>query len=97
VTEEKVVAAIQALANGRSVIHPQIVDGMIAQLSPTLTSPVSELTARQREALANLPTGKSNAAIATALYQNTTSRSARAGSEDRAGRVLLLRRHGRRL
>jgi DNA-binding NarL/FixJ family response regulator len=50
------------------VIDPEIVDGMLAQRSRALTSPVSELTAREREVLANIAAGKSNAAIASDLY-----------------------------
>jgi DNA-binding NarL/FixJ family response regulator len=64
----ELVAAIQAVANGRSVIDPKIIDGLIAARSQASASPLDELTAREREVLAEVATGKSNAAIASSLF-----------------------------
>jgi DNA-binding NarL/FixJ family response regulator len=64
----ELVAAIQAVANGRSVIDPKIIDGLIAARSGAPASPLDELTAREREVLAEVATGKSNAAIASSLF-----------------------------
>ena len=61
-------AAIQAVANGRSVIDPKIIDGLLAERARTSASPLDELTVREREVLAEVATGKSNAAIASLLF-----------------------------
>jgi DNA-binding NarL/FixJ family response regulator len=64
----ELVAAIQAVADGRSVIDAKIVDQLIAERARSLSSPLDELTAREREVLAEVATGKSNAAIASLLF-----------------------------
>ena len=61
------IGAIQAVANGRSVIDPLVVDVLIQARSRAARSRLSELTAREREVLAEIATGKSNAAIADDL------------------------------
>ena len=60
-------AAIHAVATGDSVIDPKIVDALIAERSRAAHSPMAGLTAREREVLAEVATGKSNSAIAEAL------------------------------
>jgi DNA-binding NarL/FixJ family response regulator len=64
----QLVAAIQAVANGRSVIDPKIIDGLIAERARASASPLDELTVREREVLAEVATGRSNAAIASLLF-----------------------------
>lgn len=64
----ELVAAIQAVANHRSVIDPKIIDGLIAERARSSASPLDELTVREREVLAEVATGKSNAAIASLLF-----------------------------
>jgi DNA-binding NarL/FixJ family response regulator len=64
----ELVAAIQAVADRRSVIDSKIVDGLIAERARSSASPLEGLTAREREVLAQVATGKSNAAIATSLF-----------------------------
>jgi DNA-binding NarL/FixJ family response regulator len=64
----ELVTAIQAVADRRSVVDPKIIDGLIAERARTSASPLDELTAREREVLAEVATGKSNAAIASLLY-----------------------------
>jgi DNA-binding NarL/FixJ family response regulator len=64
----EIVAAISAVAEGGSVIDPKIVDGLIAERSRAADSPLAELTTREREVLAEVAAGKSNAAIASSLY-----------------------------
>jgi DNA-binding NarL/FixJ family response regulator len=61
-------AAIRGVANGGSVIDPKIVDTLIAARTRATDSLVSALTAREREVLAEVATGKSNSAIADSLF-----------------------------
>ena len=64
----ELVAAIQAVADGRSVVDPKIIDGLIAERTRATDSPLDELTTRERDVLAEVATGKSNAAIASSLF-----------------------------
>jgi DNA-binding NarL/FixJ family response regulator len=64
----ELVAAIRAVASGGSVIDPKIVDSLIAARSRVNESLVASLTAREREVLGEVATGKSNSAIADSLF-----------------------------
>jgi DNA-binding NarL/FixJ family response regulator len=64
---DQLVAAVRAVAAGRSMIDPQVVDMLVRARSRTAGSPLSELTPREHEVLAELAQGKSNAAIADSL------------------------------
>jgi DNA-binding NarL/FixJ family response regulator len=64
----ELVEAIQAVADGRSVVDPKIIDGLIRERARASASALDELTAREREVLAEVATGKSNAAIAALLF-----------------------------
>ena len=63
----QLIAAIEAVADGRSVIDPKIVEVLVAAKSRGERSPLSELTPRELEVLAAIAEGKSNAAISDAL------------------------------
>jgi DNA-binding NarL/FixJ family response regulator len=60
-------AAIEAVAQGGVVIDPKLVDALFAGKSRLESSPLTELTDREREVLAELAQGRSNAAIADSL------------------------------
>jgi DNA-binding NarL/FixJ family response regulator len=64
---DQLVAAIREVAQGGSVIDPRVVEGLVAQRTRVAHSPIAKLTARERDVLASMAEGKTNAAIADAL------------------------------
>jgi DNA-binding NarL/FixJ family response regulator len=63
----QLVSAIDTVARGGSVIDPKIVELLVESKARVERSPLSELTPREREVLAEMAEGKSNAAIADSL------------------------------
>jgi DNA-binding NarL/FixJ family response regulator len=63
----QLVAAIDAVADGGSVIDPKVVEALVEARVRADSSPLAELTARELEVLAEIAQGKSNAAIADSL------------------------------
>jgi DNA-binding NarL/FixJ family response regulator len=63
----QLVSAIEAVASGGSVIDPRVVDLLVTAQHRLTASPLAELTVREREVLAEVAQGKSNAAIAESL------------------------------
>jgi DNA-binding NarL/FixJ family response regulator len=61
-------AAIRDVAAGGSVIDPLVVDNLVRARQRSRESPLSALTAREQEVLSEIAKGKSNAAIAAALF-----------------------------
>jgi DNA-binding NarL/FixJ family response regulator len=59
--------AIRTVAAGGSVIDPKLVEVLVTARAAAESSPLRELTAREREVLAEIAEGKSNAAIAESL------------------------------
>ena len=64
---DQLVAAIRAVAEGGSVIDPKVVEGLVADRARAATSPLGQLTARERDVLRKMAEGKNNASIADAL------------------------------
>ena len=60
-------AAIRAVAEGGSVIDPKVVEGLVAERARGPTSPLGELTERERGVLRLMAEGKNNASIASEL------------------------------
>jgi len=63
----QLVAAIEAVAAGGSVLDSKIVEPLVATKLRVERSPLAALTGREREVLAEIAKGKSNAAIADTL------------------------------
>jgi DNA-binding NarL/FixJ family response regulator len=63
----ELVSAIDAVAQGGSVIDPKIVEVLVAAKARAERSPLSQLTPREREVLSEIAEGKSNTAIAESL------------------------------
>jgi len=65
---EQLVAAIRAVAEGGSVVDPRVVEALVAGKERTESSPLHELTPRERDVLREMASGKNNAAIAGTLF-----------------------------
>jgi DNA-binding NarL/FixJ family response regulator len=65
---KQLVAAIQAVAAGGSVVDPKVVDALVAEGGRDERSPLNQLTPRERDVLREMAEGKNNAAIADALF-----------------------------
>ena len=65
---DELARAIRAVAAGGSVIDPQVVDELVRARSAQRSSGLSLLTVRETEILAEMAQGKSNSAIAGALF-----------------------------
>jgi DNA-binding NarL/FixJ family response regulator len=63
----QLVAAIEAVAAGGSVVDAKVIDGLIAERRRAERSPLGELTPRELEILAHVARGRSNQAIADEL------------------------------
>jgi DNA-binding NarL/FixJ family response regulator len=63
----ELIAAIEVVARGGTTIDPGLVHDLLAADRPRQRSPLDELTPREREVLAEMAEGKSNAAIADSL------------------------------
>ena len=63
----QLVSAIYTVGRGGSVIDPKVVELLVEAKARANHSPLSELTQRERQVLAEMAEGKSNAAIADSL------------------------------
>ncbi len=64
----ELMAAIHAVAEGGSLIDPKVVETLVVARQRRATSPLHELTGRELEVLAEIAQGRSNMAIADALF-----------------------------
>jgi DNA-binding NarL/FixJ family response regulator len=64
----QLVAAIEAVAAGESVIDPVVVELLVRARGRSEPSPLAQLTPREHDVLRELAQGKSNAAIAKSLF-----------------------------
>lgn len=61
-------AAIAAVQQGDSMVDPRVIDALVEARLHREESKIDRLTPREREVMAELATGKSNAAIAESLF-----------------------------
>jgi len=64
---DELVAAVRAVASGGSWIDPKVVEALVTARSTPADSPLRHLTPRELEVLAEIASGKNNAAIAETL------------------------------
>jgi DNA-binding NarL/FixJ family response regulator len=65
---DQLVVAVREVARGGSVIDSKVVDALVAGRVRAAQSPLAHLTPREREVLALIAEGRSNSAIAEALF-----------------------------
>jgi DNA-binding NarL/FixJ family response regulator len=70
---DQLVAAIRAVSDGGSLIDPQVVEGLVADRERPATSPLSQLTGRERDVLRKMAEGKNNASLAEDLVVTESS------------------------
>ena len=70
---QQLVAAIDAVADGGSVLDPKVVEALVAENARVADSPLNELTPRERDVLREMAEGKNNAAIGEALFLSERS------------------------
>jgi len=61
-------SAIRSVAAGASSVDPKVIEVLVFARSGRANSQLAELTAREREVLAEIAQGKSNTAIAEELF-----------------------------
>ena len=64
----QIASALREVAAGGSVIDPKVVEALVLSRSRSDSSPLAHLTQRETEVLSEMAQGKTNAAIATALF-----------------------------
>jgi DNA-binding NarL/FixJ family response regulator len=65
---EQLAGAIRTVAAGGSVIDPAVVEGLVSARLGSGSSPLDELTPRERDVLREVAEGKNNAAVAATLF-----------------------------
>jgi len=70
---DQLVGAIRAVAAGGSLIDPSVVDALVAERARAATSPLGQLTPRERDVLRKMAEGRNNASIADDLVMTERS------------------------
>jgi len=64
----ELVRALQEVSRGGSVLDPKVVEALVTAKARMASSPLAQLTDREREVLEQMAQGKNNASIAKALF-----------------------------
>ncbi|MBW3561064.1 MAG: response regulator transcription factor [Actinobacteria bacterium] len=64
---DQLLEAVKQVNEGGSVVDPKVVEALVAARSKDASSPVEQLTPREREVLGEMAQGRNNAAIARSL------------------------------
>jgi DNA-binding NarL/FixJ family response regulator len=64
---DQLVAALQEVARGGSVVDPKVVEALVTSRGRSARSPLEHLTPRESEVLAQIAQGKNNSAVAASL------------------------------
>jgi DNA-binding NarL/FixJ family response regulator len=67
---DELLRALHEVARGGSALDPKVVEGLLARRASESASPLLGLSEREREVLAEMATGRSNAMIAQTLYMS---------------------------
>jgi DNA-binding NarL/FixJ family response regulator len=70
---QQLVTAVRTVSEGGSLIDPKVVEGLVADRARASASPVSELTARERDVLRMMAEGRNNLSIAESLVMTERS------------------------
>ncbi|MBO0706173.1 MAG: response regulator transcription factor [Candidatus Dormibacteraeota bacterium] len=65
---DELVHAVREVVAGRSVIDPDVVEALVAARARRAASPIASLTARELDVVREMARGRTNAAIARALF-----------------------------
>ena len=77
---EQLTGALRAVATGGSVVDPLVVEELIAARSVATDSPLADLTPREVDVLREMAQGKSNTAVAAAVFLSERSVEKHVGS-----------------
>jgi DNA-binding NarL/FixJ family response regulator len=69
----RLIAAVEEVAHGGSVVDPEVVASLVARTDRNPDSPTAELTDRERDVLAAMAQGRTNSAIADSLHLSVSS------------------------
>jgi DNA-binding NarL/FixJ family response regulator len=64
----ELVRALSEVAKGGSVLDPKVVEALVSRKDRAASSPLAQLTDREREVLEQMAQGKNNASIAKSLF-----------------------------
>ena len=67
---DELVRALQEVCRGGSALDPKIVEGLMFRRAHEAKSPLNALTERERDVLAEMASGRNNAAIARTLFMS---------------------------
>lgn len=69
----RLIAAVEEVAAGGSIVDPEVVSSLVARTDRSPDSPTTRLTDRERDVLAGMAEGRTNAAIAEQLHLSLSS------------------------